>query len=130
MKWRAEYATGVERIDQQHKSIFKTAEDYRSALDDGDGERTYAFLLDFLDAYCKGHFRFEEKCMEEYHCPVAEKNKEEHAMFLTTLGEFKQRYAASGYLAEDALELLETVDQWLDVHICGVDVHLKGCAKG
>ena len=129
MKWKDEYATGVKRIDEQHMTIFKAAEDFRSALDDGVGEGVYGTLLDFLDSYCKGHFNYEGRCMEEYRCPVAKKNKEEHAMFLSTLGEFKRRYAASGYLAADARKLVDTVDRWLDEHICSVDVHLKDYVK-
>ena len=35
MKWRDEYATGVQSIDEQHMMIFKTADDFRSALDEG-----------------------------------------------------------------------------------------------
>ena len=129
MKWRDEYATGVQSIDEQHMMIFKTADDFRSALDEGGGERVYATLLDFLDSYCEGHFDFEEQCMEEHRCPVAQKNKAAHLMFLDTLRDYRQRYAASGYLATDARELVNTLDRWLDKHICRIDVHLRKCVK-
>ena len=129
MKWSDNYATGIERIDEQHKTIFKMAEDFRGALSEGGGERTYGLLLDFLNRYCRGHFGFEERCMEEYHCPVAERNKEAHVRFVEVLGGFRQRYAASGFLAVDARELVDAVDRWLDDHICRIDVHLRDCVK-
>ncbi|MBI5854790.1 MAG: hemerythrin family protein [Nitrospirae bacterium] len=129
MKWSDEYATGIERIDEQHKMIFKMAEDFRAALDEGQGERTYGLLLDFLDRYCRGHFGFEERCMEEYRCPVAQRNKEAHASFVEVLGGFRQRCAASGYLTADARELVDTVDRWVADHICRIDVHLKDCVR-
>ncbi len=129
MKWRDEYATGIQRIDEQHKTIFRMADDFRSALDEGGGERTYGTLFDFLDVYCRGHFHFEERCMEEYRCPVAQKNKEAHSMFFATLRDYQQHYAASGYLAAEARELVNTVDRWLDEHICRIDVHLRNCVK-
>ena len=44
MKWVEEYSTGVARLDEHHKMIFKTAEDFRLALDTGEGENTYALL--------------------------------------------------------------------------------------
>ncbi len=129
MKWKEEYATGIQRVDEQHKSLFKMAGDFRLTLDDGGGERSYGTLLNLLDGYCRGHFRFEEQCMEKYQCPVAQKNKDAHSMFLTTLRDYKQRYTASGYLAEDAWELINTIDRWLEEHICRLDVHLKNCVK-
>jgi len=129
MKWSDNYATGIERIDEQHKMIFKMAEDFRGALYEGGGERTYGLLLDFLDRYCRGHFGFEERCMEQYHCPVAERNKQAHLRFVEVLAGFRQRYAGSGFLAVDARELVDAVDRWLDDHICRIDVHLRDCVK-
>ena len=78
MKWREEYATGIRRIDEQHKTIFKTAENFQSAIDTGAGE---------------------------------------------------SRYVTNGYIGADAQELVNTVDNWLDKHICRIDVHLKKCVK-
>ena len=127
MKWIDDYATGVQRIDEQHKMLFKTADDFRAALDAGEGERTYGLLLDLLDRYCRSHFGFEEKCMEEYCCPVAQQNREAHASFIEVLGEFRQRYEANNYRNTDARKLVDTVDQWLTEHICRIDVHLKKC---
>ncbi len=126
MKWIEAYATGVQRIDEHHRMIFKTAEDFRAALDTGEGRNTYSVLLDFLDQYCRGHFGFEERCMDEYHCPAAEKNKHAHTGFVEVLGGYRERYAANGYDAADARALVDAVDRWLDSHICRIDVQLKG----
>ncbi len=127
MKWSDEYATGIERIDKQHQTLFRMASDFGVALDEGGGRATYGQLLEFLDAYCRGHFGFEEECMEQYSCPVAEQNREAHSTFLATVGDFQQRYAASGYLAADARELVATIEEWLASHICGIDIHLRDC---
>jgi len=127
MKWSDDYATGVERIDEDHKMIFKMADDFRAALDVGRGDVVYAVLLESLSLYCRGHFGFEERCMEEFRCPVAEKNKKAHGEFIEKLTEFQERYAASGYDHMDARRFVDTVDQWLDQHICRIDVHLKRC---
>ncbi len=129
MKWSEKYATGVHRVDEDHKMIFKMAEDFRAALDAGKGDAVYSVLLDALSTYCRGHFGFEEQCMNEYRCPVAQENKAAHAEFLETLSGFQKRYAASGYDLADARKLVDTVDQWLDNHICHVDIHLKRCVN-
>ncbi len=127
MQWKEEYATGVDRIDEDHKMIFKMAEDFRAALDDGVGRAIYSTLLDNLHLYCRGHFGFEEQCMHEHRCPAAQKNKMAHASFLEALAGFQQRYSDYGYDASEARRLTDTVDRWLAEHICKVDIHLKRC---
>ncbi len=129
MKWSDDYATGVQRIDEDHKMIFSMAEDFRAALDTGGGGAVYTVLLDALTTYCRGHFGFEERCMEEYRCPVAQRNKDAHVSFLETLAGFRQRFAVSGYDPADARSLVDTVDRWLANHICDVDIHLKRCVS-
>ena len=68
--------------------------------------------------------------MEEYRCPVARQNKDAHTKFSAVISDFRQRYASRGYQAADARGLLDTVDQWLSNHICGIDLHLKQCVRG
>ena len=129
MKWRKKYATGVERIDEEHKTMFRAADEFRSALDAGTGERVYGEVLDFLTDYSKKHFDYEGRCMEAYRCPVAERNREEHLSFLAALHDYTCRYVAGGYSETDAASLVDTVDEWLDTHICRTDVHLRKCVK-
>ncbi len=128
MKWNEAYATGIPQIDEQHKRLFTMSDDYRISLDEGKGEKTYGMLLEFLERYARAHFGFEERCMEQYHCPAAEKNKEAHAKFTETLGEFRERYAEKKYQAADARELVDTLDHWLSGHIMRIDVALKEAA--
>jgi len=125
MKWSDEYATGNAQIDDQHRMIFRMAEDFRTALDEGQGERVYDGMLQSLDAYVRTHFGFEERCMDKYACPVAEGNKRAHDRFIEVLATFQQRYAASGFDRADARELVDTIDRWLVDHICRIDVRLK-----
>ena len=125
MKWSDDYATGNEQIDDQHKTIFKMAEDFREALNEGSGERVYDGMLQSLDLYVRTHFGFEEKCMDMYACPVAAGNKKAHDRFVEVLSRFQKRYAASGFDRADARDLVDTVDRWLAEHICRIDVRLK-----
>lgn len=129
MKWKEDYATGVERVDEDHKMIFQMSTDFRAALDEGLGGEVYSVLLDNLSLYCRGHFGYEERCMNEFRCPVAHKNKEAHAGFLEVLSGFQQRYKASGYDRANARKLVDAVDQWLTDHICNIDIHLRRCVS-
>jgi len=125
MRWSDQYATGIERIDDQHKMIFKMAEDFRSALDEQKGERVYPALLQTLDVYVRTHFGFEEECMARYVCPAARRNQEAHARFIGMLTEFRRRYTGAGYEDADARNLVDSVDKWLVDHICNTDLELK-----
>lgn len=125
MKWSDQYATGIGHIDDQHRMIFKMSEDFRAALGEGVGERAYGEMLQSLALYVRTHFGFEERCMEQYRCPVAEGNKRAHARFVEVLAEFQRRYSASGFNRGDAHDLVNTVDQWLTDHICRIDVRLR-----
>ncbi len=129
MKWSDEYAIGEAHIDEQHKMLFKMAGDFQSALKEGQGEKTYGLLLEFLERYFRGHFKYEERCMEEYRCPIAEKNREDHARFLLVYDDFRKRHTERGYQTNDAQELMNTVEGWLANHIGRLDVQLKSYVK-
>ena len=129
MKWSEDYATGIEQIDQDHKMIFQMCEDFCSALDDGSGADVYSVMLDNLTLYCRGHFGFEEDCMAKHRCPMAETNKTAHKKLTHILSGFRQRYAKHGYDRAEARLLVDTTNQWLQSHICDVDIHLKHCVN-
>ena len=130
MRWSDEYATGIERIDDQHKMIFQMSEDFRAALDEGHGERVYEDLLQSLERYVRNHFGFEEGCMERCRCPVAEGNKKAHTSFIEFLAGFKQRYGTRGFDRTDARGLVDGIDDWLANHIARIDVQLRGLVEG
>ena len=125
MKWSDRYATGIERLDEQHRRIFAVAEDFRLALEEGKGEKTYVVVLDFLTGYIRAHFGFEDRCMVQYRCPAAEKNREAHAAFTKSLEGYRERYASTGYRADDAQELMDYLETWFVGHIGSIDVTLR-----
>ncbi len=67
--------------------------------------------------------------MEENHCPVARKDKDEHAIFLVTIHDYQQRLKDCGYMDSSARELLNLIDQWINNHICQIDLQLKDYVK-
>ena len=125
MKWSDAFATGIQQIDDQHKMIFRMAEDYRAALDEGNGEGVYGNLLESLDLYVRTHFGYEEACMARFVCPAAKVNAEAHAKFVEALSRFKETYAGKGFDPTEARNLVDTIDLWLVNHIGRVDSQLK-----
>ncbi|TDE36253.1 bacteriohemerythrin [Antarcticimicrobium sediminis] len=125
MKWQPQFATGDAQIDEQHKMLFATSEQFRQTLEAGEGEKTYDLFLDFLNAYCEMHFSVEEDCMFAYKCPVAKENKHEHGLFLKLLDKENTHYHDHGFDAARAMAMLDKLDNWLASHICRIDVRLK-----
>lgn len=121
MKWKEEYATGVQVIDEQHKFLFKLSEVYRETLEADSGEETFGVFLDTLKDYAELHFDFEERCMLEHLCPVAKRNCREHGLFCRVVEMEQKKYKSHGFDRQRALALTNTIDQWLDRHICNVD---------
>ena len=129
MKWSIQYATGVKRIDEQHKGLFQMSDDFWAALDEGSGQRVYGLLLESLIAYARRHFGFEEGCMARCQCPAVQQNSRAHEKFIEALAQFQQLFDAKGFDRGDAQRLVEFVDQWLADHIGRVDVLLRPYAE-
>ena len=127
MKWSDEYSTGVPQIDEQHKTIFRMAEDFQSALHVGTGEQTYGLLLRSLELYIHAHFTAEEQCMAVHRCQIAGLNKAAHAAFSETLTRYRHRFEDYGFDRADADMLMLNIQDWLLKHIGRVDVHLRHC---
>lgn len=130
MKWSNVYATGIPRLDEQHQRLFQTSEDFRTALDHQEGERSYAMFLAFLESYCRAHFALEEQCMDQYRCAVAAQNKQAHEQMAELLAGYRQRHIELGYDSAVARQLIDALDDWLREHIGRVDVHLRNCVGG
>lgn len=125
MKWEPRFATGDAKIDDQHKMLFTASEQFRHTLEAGEGKKTYDLFLDFLTGYCEMHFAAEENCMFMHKCPVATQNKHEHGLFLRLVDKENTRFRDEGFDATLATKLLDTLDHWLESHICRIDTRLS-----
>lgn len=129
MRWRPEYSTGDDLIDEQHRTLFESSESFRDALDAGEGSATYDLFLEFLVAFAEAHFSIEEECMAARHCAVAARNKREHCAFQKVLESENERFAANGFDRRRAYVIVNLLDRWLASHICRIDVQLKAAIE-
>ena len=127
LEWNDWYATGVEKIDRQHKRLFKIINDLEEAVLGETAEATFEEALKFLGNYVASHFSCEESCMHKMRCPVAETNKDAHTKFLQVYESFVNRFQSDGYSNAIAKELLNMTQDWLIEHICGVDIRMQSC---
>ncbi len=118
--WDNDLATGMKRVDEQHKAIFeKTGEIF--GLDVSTDERVINKAFGFLMNYAVNHFNEEEQAMVQYGYEDFEEHKEEHAYFIEELFKISNEVKKAG-ISEDALDSLKVlVIEWLGNHITESD---------
>jgi len=126
--WSEDYATGDAEIDAQHKQLFQYLDDLETHMEEGIDDAYVKRFLDALGIYTRSHFCYEEICMRVKKCPVAERNKDQHAKLLDAYIQFCRRFEVEG-ASEDLLNRLhDFLESWLINHILKIDTHMRKCA--
>jgi hemerythrin-like metal-binding protein len=123
--WKDIYNTGLEDIDNHHKSIFKQINKLSERVEKGEGLQTVGAFIKFMGSYVRLHFIIEERCMKRYTCPLADKNKEAHTKFLDAFNRFQQRLNTEGVSESLVMEVHDVAENWLTNHIIRIDTKLQ-----
>lgn len=114
--WDERLTTGVEAIDQQHKSIFRKANQILSLEVTTDYEEIMT-EFDFLVDYALEHFSQEEKVMLEYHYEGFKHHRMQHSYFMNEIFDIKMELK-EGNITVDVLDKLKLlIIEWLVNHI-------------
>jgi hemerythrin len=118
-------ATGVEKVDEQHRELFDRINKLHAACLGGMGRTELLKMLTFLGDYVKTHFADEEEEMRRLHCPAADQNKAAHAQFLTDFGMLLDTVKSDGVSTGAIVKLQKMLGDWLRNHVCTIDVRLR-----
>jgi len=118
--WNTGFATGVDRIDADHRHIMGIINTLHDAVKPGTDQALGFAVLDELARYVEDHFELEERMMEACAFPELPQHRAEHHLARTTLLRFRNAYL-DGRLVE-SLEVLEFLRDWLGKHILGTDL--------
>ncbi len=130
LEWKDEYSTGVDKVDEQHRKLFAFLNELEGLIAQGiDRGPKVDSLLASLATDTQTHFSFEERCMEQHHCPTARENKQAHDEFLRQFATFQHEYKEKGSSVSLLKNLHETAESWVVSHICNIDIHLKSCVR-
>jgi hemerythrin len=127
--WDDSMSTGVSLIDAQHRMLFQKFNELSEAISGPMSQEIAGEILDFLQFYAAWHFGREEKCMDEYKCPVAAQNKQAHAEFIQTFGQFYTQWQTGTMTLELVSKTYTELEKWLSVHVAQVDTRLRACVK-
>jgi hemerythrin len=127
--WDESMSTGVSLLDAQHKMLFQKFNEFSETLSKPVARENTGEMLDFLQFYVAWHFGREEKCMDEYKCPVADHNKQAHAEFVSKFKQFYTHWQEGTIDADLVRQTHEELETWLVNHVKRIDTQLGACVK-
>lgn len=127
---KSQYLTGVEMIDDQHRRIFKLADEAYQLLKDENmlfKDDELADIVKGLKDYTVYHFTEEETYMESIQYEGLLQQKEQHKKFIERLDHLSQeaKQISLGNQDELILKILEYLTDWLQEHIEKSDMQIK-----
>ena len=128
VEWSDAIATGHLATDNQHKLLIDIINELADAIETGQTQAKMSKILNLLQYYTEWHFQREELCMERNKCPMAEKNKAAHCMFIEKVKQFRADYKHNPTV-EFAQKLYHELVDWLVHHIQGIDTSLRAYAE-
>lgn len=127
MKWKSEYNTGIDIIDEQHRRIVDYINDLEIVLTTGNYQRHQVQdVLNNIIDYTQSHFTFEESLQEEAGYKYRVPHKRVHSLFIRKVENYRERFLAGDGIEEDLHNLL---CNWLINHIRHDDADYVGAVK-
>ncbi len=91
MEWKAEYATGIHNIDDQHRIVVEFVTEFERAAQAQPGADELHRLLARTDAFLQFHFHVEESLMQLLPYPHAAAHRLEHQAILRQIAAVESR---------------------------------------
>jgi hemerythrin len=126
--WNDELATGIPRIDEQHRKLISLVNELHDALSKGKSRDVLGKLLQELADYTNYHFKTEERAFAAYRYENADAHKRSHDDLVRQLQELVEKHAR-GSLAV-GVETLTFLIDWVKNHIMKEDRLYIPCLKG
>lgn len=125
-----QYLTGVEMIDNQHRKIFKLADEAYQLLKDENmlfKDDSLLSIIKGLREYTEYHFSEEEVYMKSIAYPELEFQKMQHQKFIVELDKLSQETVQISLENQDDMiyKILAYLTDWLQEHIEQFDMKIK-----
>ncbi|HKJ43242.1 MAG TPA: bacteriohemerythrin [Sunxiuqinia sp.] len=118
INWSEKLSVNILEIDNQHKKLVGMLNKLFDAMQIGRSNEVLRPLLVNMVDYAKHHFATEEKYVEKYNYPEAEKHISKHKEFIAKINQFIKDFNSGKIgLSSEILHFLRT---WITEHIQGV----------
>ncbi|MDR3238333.1 MAG: bacteriohemerythrin [Spirochaetia bacterium] len=115
--WSSDLETNDERIDSQHKELFRLTSDLIYSCARGESYAMLGKALDFLAQYTVQHFADEEALQIQYNYPDYTAHKKLHDDFKQTVTGLITQYKSDNLSVDLNSTLNSIVVRWLVQHI-------------
>lgn len=129
IEWTPDLAVGHEAIDDQHKKLFKAADDLAEAMWQGRGIEEVGKTVDFLLQYTRTHFQDEERLMTSHDYPGFAVQKRAHEKFTSDIEALRDQLSSGKPALEESSKVLNKVCDWFRTHIRTLDTELGAYIK-
>lgn len=120
--WSSDYSVKHAHIDNQHKELFRLADDLHAAMMRGAAKAVMSETLRKLIDYTRSHFREEEGMMLRAGYPQYSSHKAEHDSLTAQVLDLQRDYDA-GRIAV-TIDTMRFLRAWLEKHIMVTDQKL------
>lgn len=129
MEWTPDLAVGVEKIDEQHKELFRRIGGLVDAVKSHTCKYVIGDVIGFLHDYVIEHFSDEEKIMRKYRYPEFEQHRAQHDKFIKEFDTLEDdlRNEPSSYTR--SVYTNQIVVDWITEHISKIDKKLGAYIK-
>jgi len=119
VQWTDDLATGIERIDAQHRELYQRVAGLHDAMRAGRLADVPA-MVEYLQRYAVEHFAAEEQQMTAAGYPGLGQHRRLHQRFVEEFLQHKQRLSPE-VTASAVVELSRWITAWLGDHVRKVD---------
>lgn len=117
--WRAVYATGIAKIDQQHRQLVDHLNHLYDAMQAGQGRDALAEVFEGLVVYTQRHFADEEGLMKLHRFADYDAHKATHAKMAAHVRKLQQDFRAGKI--SSPIQITNFLKDWLAKHIMDTD---------
>ena len=113
MLWTNSLETGISKIDEQHKELFRQVD----ILMDNSNKARVPATLKFLGDYVVRHFTDEQTMHAVSRYPKAAEHKKYHDTFIGEFKKLKNEFDTTGQTLSTLIKLNNATMNWLKDHI-------------
>ncbi|HEY4786596.1 MAG TPA: bacteriohemerythrin [Bacteroidales bacterium] len=115
LNWNQALSVGIDSIDVQHQRLFEHINAFYDNMSKSSNKENLGILLKALGDYTVYHFNAEEKLMQQYNYPKLMEHKKEHAKFIKTIEQYKERLSLGKLII--SIEITNYLKDWITDHI-------------
>jgi hemerythrin len=125
--WQEIYSVGVERIDNQHKTLFEIANRFHAAFERGEARAMLSTIFTELVNYTAFHFADEEQMLRQCGYADFDRHKANHEKLVNlVLGYQRQLDSGEPGVEQHAMNFVRT---WLNGHVLGMDRNYRDSVR-